>query len=132
MMTEYKIARSVKDSASQCFIQSAEQLGLIQGGVLTYSDSLQTEEIKPVDNRTEIISEEDESRVVSQLVKTTSNKVNLESDFITQSLPMASGKVAKLVIPNDADVDSLLLLKDMFDAILRRKFKIDSDGNSSK
>lgn len=57
--------------------------------------------------------------------------ITTESDFIIQSLPMQSGKVAKLIIPSDADEDSLLLLKDLFDAILRRKFKIDISDNRS-
>ena len=57
----------------------------------------------------------------------TSSSGDIENEYISQSLPMQSGKVAKLIIPMDADEDSLLLLKDMFEAILKRKFKISLD-----
>ena len=57
----------------------------------------------------------------------TSSIGDIENEYISQSLPMQSGKVAKLIIPMDADEDSLLLLKDMFEAILKRKFKISLD-----
>ena len=49
----------------------------------------------------------------------------VESDFITQAIPFESGKIARFIIPVDATEDDLLLLRDIFDVLLRRKFKID-------
>ena len=48
-----------------------------------------------------------------------------EADYISQSIPFESGKIAKFIIPIDATEDDLLLLHDMFDVLLKRKFKID-------
>ena len=39
LMNEYRITRSVKDSAAKCFLESAEQLELIKGGILCYTDA---------------------------------------------------------------------------------------------
>ena len=131
LMNDYKIARSVKDRAARCFIQSATQLGIVQGGVLTYSDSFEYKS----DNSTaknrlsgQMANEPDDIPVTPITNKyLTSSSGDIENEYISQSLPMQSGKVAKLIIPMDADEDSLLLLKDMFEAILKRKFKISLD-----
>ena len=47
-----------------------------------------------------------------------------EADYITQSIPFASGKIARFIIPVDATEDDLLLLHDMLDVLLKRKFKL--------
>ena len=61
--------------------------------------------------------------------QTLSDSSNNESDFITQAIPCESGKIARFIIPVDATEDDLLLLRDMFDVLLRRKFKIDAKDN---
>ena len=38
LMNDHKIQKSVKDNAARVFIESAEQLGLIKGGILCYSN----------------------------------------------------------------------------------------------
>ena len=48
-----------------------------------------------------------------------------EADYITQAIPFTSGKIARFIIPVDATEDDLLLLHDMFDVLLKRKFKLD-------
>ncbi|MBQ9263392.1 MAG: hypothetical protein IJ189_04180 [Clostridia bacterium] len=125
LMGEYRITRSVKDAAAKCFFESAEQLGLIQGGILCYSDT-QNEEVAVADST--VPSEDVEPHAPALPVPTTAAQaqplISNESDYITQAIPFTSGKIARFIIPVDASEDDLLLLHDMFDVLLRRKFKI--------
>lgn len=129
LMNDHKIQKSVKDNAAQMFIESAEQLGLIKGGILCYSDAESASDTA-VSNLVadEGVMEEQQSNVPPapvagvQVVQVPASN---ESDYITQAIPFASGKVARFIIPVDATEDDLLLLHDMFDVLLRRKFKLD-------
>lgn len=131
LLSNYRITRAAKDTAAKCFIESAEQLKLIKGGILCYEESISTpvrdepaaaDKLNEKDTgKTSGIGESEDS-VVQQYMTQSS-----ESEHIVQSLPMSSGKVAKLIIPSDADRDGLLLLRDMFNAILLRRFDIGKD-----
>lgn len=128
LMNDHKIQKSVKDNAAQVFIESAEQLGLIKGGILCYSDSEVNEDPQPLQSMPEELPAE--SQGLQHPVSVLSGQSCLgsssnESDFITQAIPFESGKIARFIIPVDATEDDLLLLRDMFDVLLRRKFKID-------
>lgn len=127
LMNEYRITRSVKDAAAKNFLESADQLGLIKGGILCFTDASADEpsqEQKVTDEMTESIqrTETIQAPVSSAPI---SAAVQSESDFITQSIPFESGKIARFIIPVDATEDDLLLLHDMFDVLLKRKFKLD-------
>lgn len=129
LMNEHRITRSVKDSAAKCFLESAEQLGLIKGGILCYSDA-QHEPEESVDKQSAVESNDTETQVPvspTHLVATQIVQVptSSEADYITQAIPFASGKIARFIIPVDATEDDLLLLHDMFDVLLKRKFKLD-------
>lgn len=123
LMNDHKIQKSVKDHAAQMFIESAEQLGLIKGGILCYSE---TEETPMISQQ---VTEED-VQIVQQAptrqpeIVSVQAQVANEADFITQAIPCESGKIARFIIPVDATEDDLLLLRDMFDVLLRRKFKL--------
>lgn len=119
LMTDHKIAKAVKDTAAKCFLQSAEQLNLIQGGILCYSQSDQYEE-----NCVEDIPKDEESKDVAHTDVHTVQPIGNESDYITQSIPTQSGKIAKIIIPIDAAPDDLYMIKDMLDIVLKRKFKL--------
>lgn len=129
LMNDHKIQKSVKDHAAQMFIESADQLGLIKGGILCYSEA----ENEPVEPNVKQVSGEDiavepEASVPSApSVRTQVMQVPVssESDYITQAIPFTSGKIARFIIPVDATEDDLLLLHDMFDVLLKRKFKLD-------
>lgn len=128
LMSEYRISRAAKDSAAKCFVDSAEQLEILKGGVLCYSEAM-NEQIAP-ETAQKIDSEEKNEQLnegeeeVPQSV-TPSVISASEADYISQSIPFESGKIAKFIIPIDATEDDLLLLHDMFDVLLKRKFKID-------
>jgi len=128
LMNDHKIQKSVKDHAAQVFIESAEQLGLIRGGILCYSDA--EEEAVPTmqQSGTEDVAVTQPQGVMPptpipsvQIVPVPSAS---EADYITQAIPFESGKIARFIIPVDATEDDLLLLRDMFDVLLRRKFKL--------
>lgn len=129
LMRDYKIQKSVKEVAARVFVESAEQLGLIKGGILCYSENEQTdppaqqdvcESNDPIPGaRVAVASLSD------ALQPYASTPVSNESDYITQTIPFESGKIARFSIPVDATEDDLLLLHDMFEVILKRKFKFE-------
>lgn len=52
---------------------------------------------------------------------------NIEAPFYVQQYTCESGKIAKIIIPEDATEDDLLGFRDMLNIALRRKFKIKAD-----
>lgn len=129
LMNDHQIQKSVKDTAAQVFIESAEQLGLIRGGILCYSDTENVSEgavLKPP------VTEECDFAARGTTLPTSSVAAQAaqvpapgEADYITQTIPFSSGKIARFTIPVDATEDDLLLLHDMFNVLLKRKFKLD-------
>ena len=128
LMNEHRIARAVKDNAAKCFVESAEQLGILKGGVLCYSEANSDEPKKNAEQKPEPVEdlskEPDNIERVTQGLTPTSTS-SADADYISQSIPFESGKVARFIIPVDATEDDLLLLHDMFNVLLKRKFKID-------
>ena len=126
LMNEYRITRAVKDNAAKCFIGSAEQLDILRGGVLCYSEAKNAEDVSEMAQMSEPENENGQvaTEAASQGFIPPAASPS-ESDYISQSIPFASGKVARFIIPVDATEDDLLLLHDMFDVLLKRKFKID-------
>lgn len=129
LMNEYRITRSVKDSAAKCFLESAEQLELIKGGILCYTDAENEPEEptakQPVTEETDIPTQVIAPPTPSAAAQVVQVPVPGEADYITQAIPFTSGKIARFIIPVDATEDDLLLLHDMFDVLLKRKFKLD-------
>ena len=128
LMNEYRITRAVKDNAAKCFIESAEQLNIFRGGILCYSETKDKESPPVEDQKSESVKEADNTQSEDENVSrgaVPAITACAEADYISQSIPFASGKVARFIIPVDATEDDLLLLHDMFDVLLKRKFKID-------
>lgn len=127
LMNEYRITRAVKDNAAKCFIESAEQLDILKGGVLCYSEAKNEDLIPSEEQISETVEETDSVQSETEKVPqvTVPSIAATEADYISQSIPFESGKIARFIIPIDATADDLLLLRDMFDVLLKRKFKID-------
>lgn len=129
LMNDHKIQKSVKDHAAQVFIESAEQLGLIKGGILCYSDAeeevVSAQSKQPALEDASPISQDSTPPSPIPSVQVVPVSSFSDSDYITQTIPFESGKIARFIIPVDAAEDDLLLLRDMFDVLLRRKFKLD-------
>ena len=130
LMSKYKITKSAKSSAAQCFFTSADQLGIIKGGIFAYSDTLNQSDVSTsnehVENN-EVKSDIETQQLVSNNLSTSNSeqlKVNNSSEYIVQNIPVSSGKVARIEIPIDAEEDDLWLIKDMLDVVLKRKFKL--------
>lgn len=128
LMSSHRIQPSVKDAAAKCFIESAIQLDLIKGGVLCYSDatagSFQSQPIPVEDPVPENHESVPAPVVLSTVSPVASVPMENDADYISQAIPVASGKVARFIIPVDSTEDDLLLLRDMFDVLLKRKFKV--------
>lgn len=130
LMNEYRITRSVKDAAAKIFLQSAEQLDLLHGGILCYSDTLADDQpVSPQQIDPEPQTDPSFDAVAEKTVSANTAVVPIasEADYITQSIPCENGKVAKIAIPIDATEDDLYLIHDMLNVVLRRKFKLQID-----
>ncbi len=128
LMSEYRITRGAKDSAAKCFLESANQLGLIHGGVLFFSDA------QNVSSSAEALPEEslqsDGQSSKQESPVTISTPLISEADYITQTIPCAEGKIARISIPINATDDDLYLIHDMLEIIMKRRFKISIDQYS--
>ena len=51
---------------------------------------------------------------------------SFEAGYYIQSYTCESGKLAKIIIPEDATEDDLFALEDMLKIVLKRKFKLNS------
>lgn len=129
LMNEYRISKSAKDSAAKIFIQNCEHFELIKGGVFVFSNN---EENDSIVNYTEsVISDnssmenKEESNGLDNTRLLSNN--NYESEYIVQTYPVESGKVAKISIPIDSTEDDLYAIRDLLEVIMRRKFKINLD-----
>ncbi len=122
-MNDYGILNTVKDSAANAFMESLEQLGMLKGGVLFYANWR--------DGAINASEANDEPATVGDtpgtMVATSATSIPQisEADYIIQKIPFESGKIAQICIPVDANEDDLMLLHDMLDVIIKRKFKID-------
>ncbi len=124
LMSDYKISKVAKDNAARVFIENAEHLGFIKAGVFNYSND-GNEESKESGLR-------DESEDINESHSTKNEEISAhsrldlgnESDYIIQSYPVESGKIAKICIPIDSTEDDLYAIRDLLDIIMKRKFKI--------
>lgn len=101
LMNEYRITRSVKDSAAKCFLESAEQLELIKGGILCYTDAENEPEEptakQPVTEETDIPTQVIAPPTPSAAAQVVQVPVPGEADYITQAIPFTSGKSPALL-----------------------------------
>lgn len=120
LMMEYRITQSAKDNAAHVFLESADSLGLIQGGVLTLNPDVET--VPEGDSKSgSQLTFSQEAEVSSPTSMTMLEK----TEYIKQTVPTSSGKIASIQIPIDASEDDLYLIQDMLHAIMRRKFHIE-------
>ncbi len=125
LMTNHRIQPTVKDMAARLFLESASQLNLVKGGILCYSeteDESKKDQSPPTKNQGQGL--EGAAQPIVAPAPACVVPAEGDADYITQSIPFASGKVARFIIPVDAGEDDLLLLRDMFDVLLKRKFKV--------
>lgn len=134
LMSNYKIAKAVKAHAAKCFFESAEQLELIKGGIFCYSEVLNgltnvnhSDELVPEKEAPIVPDSTENSDVAQQQFEAPLPVPESAADYISQNIPVASGKVARIIIPVDSTRDDALLIKDMFNALMKRKFQINPE-----
>ena len=59
--------------------------------------------------------------------KEASSDKTASAEYITQTYPVESGKVAKIIIPIDSTEDDLYAIRDLLEVVMKRKFKIKVD-----
>ncbi len=127
LMNKHKISKVAKDVAARVFIQNADDLGLISAGVLSVADRVTNEARDSADKANNALYDaaDDNEQPLDKAVNTDDRERKESNDYITQSIPIDSGKIAKIIIPVDSTEDDLLMIRDMLDVILKRKFKIE-------
>lgn len=117
MFNEFDITKAAKDNAAKVFIQNAEMMGVLKGGVLCYQQNEEkTEEIKVEVN--EEITDEKEDGIEEK--KKNEKKNNL---YFTINIPTKSGNPAQIQIPYDLEDDEAELVKNMLNANIEVYFK---------
>ena len=126
-MSKHKISKVAKDVAARVFIQNADDLGLISAGVLSVADRVTNEARDSADKANNALYDaaDDNEQPLDKAVNTDDRVRKESNDYITQLIPIESGKIAKIIIPVDSTEDDLLMIRDMLDVILKRKFKIE-------
>ncbi len=76
-----------------------------------------------IDNNTTPIKKQKDVDVTEEMKES----VFSEKEYFIQSYTFENGKVAKIIIPENASKDDLLALRDMLDIILKRKFKLKNE-----
>lgn len=117
LFNEFDITKAAKDNAAKVFIQNAEMMGVLKGGVLCYQQNEEkTEEIKVEEN--EEITEEKEDGIEEK--KKNEEKNNL---YFTINIPTKTGNPAQIQIPYDLEDDEAELVKNMLNANIEVYFK---------
>jgi len=129
LMNDHAIARNAKDTAAQFFILNATEMGFVRAGVLDYSLK---EGKGNISEAAEILEAGLNEKEVPQTPAHVAEQIAVaqtkrDNDYITQIIPVESGKAAKIMIPLEATEDDLWLIRDTLDIIMKRKFKITID-----
>lgn len=94
-----------------------EENGYITLAEVEYATAVQNENGYEISNK---VSDESDQLPYA----TAGMKIDAEPSFFVQQYTCESGKLAKIVIPEDATEDDLLGFRDMLNIALKRKFKI--------
>ena len=110
LMADYKIVKSVKDTAADCFLSSAESLGLIINGVLHYGEPNTNE---PKLGATETSPNTITANQPDEMVGESTSK----KEGYSFEIPTLSGSSAKFYIPAEVSLKDLdfmsLYIKEM-------------------
>lgn len=117
LFNEFDITKAAKDNAAKVFIQNAEMMGVLKGGVLCYQQNEEkTEEMQIEEN--EKIIEEKEGAIEEK--KSNEEKNNL---YFTINIPTKTGNPAQIQIPYNLEDDEAELVKNMLNANIEVYFK---------
>lgn len=122
LVTDYNITKSAKDTAASCFLQTIQQLGYSQAGVLTF------DAFESIISKTNMGTVE---QIESKLTKNIQTATIMESrsvsnDYFNLNIPLKSGKSASIYLPNDIEKEDAELIRDMLEVILKRRYGINT------
>lgn len=131
LLSKYRITRTAKDLAADVFLKNANELGCIRAGVFSCNiDAEPSVNTGKIDTPPEK-NGESESLAAANEFETASSPSPIAqgtaSDYITQTYPVESGKVAQIIIPIDSTPDDLFAIRDLLEVIMKRKFKLKID-----
>lgn len=131
LLSKYRITRTAKDLAADVFLKNANELGCIRAGVLSCSiDAEPSENMEKIDTPPEKNSESEFLAAANEFETASATSPIAQgtaSDYITQTYPVESGKVAQIIIPIDSTPDDLFAIRDLLEVIMKRKFKLKID-----
>ncbi len=107
LMNEYRIIKQVKDNAANCFIQSADYLGLLNHGVLCM-DQMEDKPQAAISSQ-EVPSEKPDS---TEHAQRTDDFTRQQEDGYLFKIPTMGKKTARFYIPDDVtqkDIDYIKL-----------------------
>ena len=110
LMSKYKISRAAKDNAAKIFLLNLE----------VEQDSINAANQK-------ILADNEHTQDEETFEKEASSDKTASAEYITQTYPVESGKVAKIIIPIDSTEDDLYAIRDLLEVVMKRKFKIKVD-----
>lgn len=118
LFNEFDITKAAKDNAAKVFIQNAEMMGVLKGGVLCYQQNDEIEkEVIEYDN---VEDSEEQLEKVQNQDKKSEEKSNL---YFTINIPTRTGNPAQIQIPYDLEKDDAELVKNMLNANIEVYFK---------
>ena len=130
LFNDYSIIKTSKDAAAKAFIDTLTYVGVIKNGILMYNVPVSDNE-DPSTDETEVKDNEilnnSNSEKKEQIYTPSVSKDEINDSFIEQKYETESGRYAKIIIPRDATKDDLVALKEMFEILLKRKFKLNEE-----
>lgn len=130
LFNDYSIIKTSKDAAAKAFIDTLTYVGVIKNGILMYNVPVSDNE-NPSTDETEVEDNEilnnSTSEKKEQIYTPSVSKDEINDSFIEQKYETESGRYAKIIIPRDATKDDLVALKEMFEILLKRKFKLNEE-----
>lgn len=128
LFQDYKILKTVIETAAKCFLENAEQMGISSNGVLNYnsqSNSISESQEEQSDTKGRSNDIVESPTAATSTIESASKAKSVEKDYIQQNYETESGKLAQIIIPKDATQDDLAAINDMLAILIRRRFKKD-------
>ena len=118
LVKEYGIAEGAKQTAARCFIQSAESLGLIEGGILAYTSIL--ERANSIADEQGLAGAQESTKYdVPTLSRDNLPRVSTsDDDVIYQRIPLRSGGAFEISVPLSITKGELGHIKKLIDLLL--------------
>ena len=127
LVKDYGLSDISKKRAAECFITSAEELGIIENGIVSYDSALDRSTNKPE------VSVTPDSTETQLDVESTDRSLASTADVspaFTLSIPTADGSASiEIRIPKSASVNDLLMARGMLDVYLSNNGILIKEGS---